>query len=113
MSTGIFINYFKSLLRQPVVGGNGNIVLCPDVLRQLTPFYVVQILRQKRLTAEMMPPQRKGEFLKCTSDTLSIVHRSLGSRKSLTRSCHFNASQNCVLLLSSAPDTRNTDTVLK
>lgn len=40
MSTGIFINYFKRLLRRHVVGGNWNIVLCPDVLTQLAPFYV-------------------------------------------------------------------------
>lgn len=117
MSTGIFINYLKRLLRQHVVGGNRNIVLCPDVLTQLTPFYVVQILKQKRLNVEMMPPQRKTDFLKCASlclsDTLSIFHRNLGSRKSLTRSCHFSASQNGVLLLSPVPDTWNTDVVLK
>lgn len=112
MSTGIFINYFKRLLRQHVVGGNQNIVLCPDVLTQLAPFYVVQILRQNRLTAEMMPPQRKGDFLKCVSNTCMSLHRNPGSRKHLTRSCHFSASQRFVLLLPSALH-RNPGIILK
>lgn len=54
VSIGNFINCFKRLLRQHVVGGNCNIVLQTDVLTQPAAFYVVQ--RQRRLTTDLMPP---------------------------------------------------------
>lgn len=88
VSIGNFINNFKRLLRQHVVGGNWNIVLQPDVLTQPDVFYVVQ--RQKRLTTDLMPPQGKEDFLKCRSSTCCMpLHRNPSSQKCLTSPHYF------------------------